>query len=190
MIDVMADLETLSTEPDAVVVSIGAVEFDPIAGALGNRFYCIIDLERDDVLGGDVSARTLKWWMCQSDAARAVFNAAPMLTGHEALEAFRVFLLPHQGQTILWGNGSDFDNVVLRSMYKRAGLAAPWQFYNNRCYRTLKNMAPHVKMERVGTHHNALDDAISQANHAIAIYKDFAKLSDMALANVPQVLRP
>jgi hypothetical protein len=32
-------------------------------------------------------------------------------------------------------------------------------------------MFPNVPMERSGTHHNALDDAISQAKHLIEISK-------------------
>jgi inhibitor of KinA sporulation pathway (predicted exonuclease) len=49
-------------------------------------------------------------------------------------------------------------------------MQAPWKFYNDRCYRTLKAMYPHIKMpKRTGTHHNALDDAISQVNHLILL---------------------
>lgn len=45
----------------------------------------------------------------------------------------------------------------------------PWPHWNDRCYRTLKAMRPDVKMERTGTHHNAVDDATSQARHALAL---------------------
>ena len=39
-------------------------------------------------------------------------------------------------------------------------------------YRTLKNLLPYIEMERVGEHHNALDDAKSQALHAIKLLKE------------------
>ena len=40
-----------------------------------------------------------------------------------------------------------------------------WPYRNNRCYRTLKGLLPAIELERSGTHHNALDDAITQARH-------------------------
>ncbi len=70
----------------------------------------------------------------------------------------------------IWGNGADFDNVILTSAYKRNDLELPWRYTNNRCYRTLKSLYPEIKLERSGTHHNALDDAISQANHLMSIF--------------------
>ena len=36
---IMLDLETLDTSPSAVVLSSGAVAFDPYTNALGDRFY-------------------------------------------------------------------------------------------------------------------------------------------------------
>jgi len=47
----------------------------------------------------------------------------------------------------------------------------PWYFWNDRCYRTMKSLYPQIPMERDGVHHNALDDAISQARHLMAILK-------------------
>jgi exodeoxyribonuclease VIII len=44
-----------------------------------------------------------------------------------------------------------------------------WEFWKDKCYRTVKGMYPDVKMERSGTHHNALDDAFYQTLHLIAI---------------------
>lgn len=55
--------------------------------------------------------------------------------------------------------------VDLETLGRRAG----WEFWNNRCFRTLKGMAPHIKTERQGTYHNALDDAKTQALHAIKV---------------------
>lgn len=39
-----------------------------------------------------------------------------------------------------------------------------------RCFRTLKNLWPHIEpAKRTGTHHNALDDAIWQTEHIFTI---------------------
>jgi hypothetical protein len=70
----------------------------------------------------------------------------------------------------IWGNGADFDNVILSSAYRNTGHVTPWGTYKNRCYRTIKSANRHVAMARTGTHHNALDDAKSQAQHLIRIW--------------------
>ncbi len=72
----------------------------------------------------------------------------------------------------MWGCGSDFDNVVLANAYTMCGLKAPWNFWNNRCYRTIKARYPEVEFERVGVYHRAVDDARSQALHLMKIEKD------------------
>jgi exodeoxyribonuclease VIII len=71
----------------------------------------------------------------------------------------------------VWGNGASFDNTILTETYKRLGRTPPWPFWKDRCYRTVKSMFPNVPMERSGTHHNAMDDALTQAQHLIEINK-------------------
>lgn len=165
----MLDLETLSTAPDAAIISIGATcfggEVAPAIGA-GSQFYVAIDAVSAQRAGGHVDAATVMWWMKQSEAARGAFNAATPIEW--ALQQFTTWLSPWP-KVKIWGNGSDFDNVVLRSTYQRLGLRPPWDHRDNRCYRTLKNLRPDIVMEAVGTHHNALDDAVAQARHAEAI---------------------
>lgn len=73
----------------------------------------------------------------------------------------------HTHDAEVWGNGASFDNVILRGAYARNSTPAPWAWWNDRCYRTIKALHREVPMERLGTHHNALDDAISQALHLI-----------------------
>ena len=64
-------------------------------------------------------------------------------------------------------------NIILSEAYQRIGTSAPWPFWKDRCYRTMKNMHPGVQMERAGTHHNALDDAKTQALHLMRINDEF-----------------
>lgn len=62
---------------------------------------------------------------------------------------------------------------ILAKVYKQCGWKAPpWRYSNERCYRTLKSMAPHIEIQRTGTHHNAVDDARAQAEHAIRLVKE------------------
>lgn len=166
--DLMVDLETLGTKPGSVIVSIGAVFFN--REGLGATFYRAVNIEGQ--IGMTMDAPTVQWWLCQSDEARRVFYDAERVSMNLALADFASWILEASGAygvggTRVWGNGSDFDNVLLAEAYRRQGIHQPWKFYNNRCYRTLKSMAREIKPERAGIHHHALDDAVTQANHAI-----------------------
>jgi exodeoxyribonuclease VIII len=109
--------------------------------------------------------------MQQSSTARlAAVNEAISLP--ESLQDFNTFMFAYaEPEVKAWGNGAGFDNIILRSAYTACGAIPPWRYYNDRCYRTIKSMCPHVTLERKGTAHNALDDAESQAIHLIRILK-------------------
>jgi exodeoxyribonuclease VIII len=170
MKDVMLDLETMGTTPDAAIIAIGAVEFDPELGQLGERFYQVVDLQSSVDLGGVIEPSTVMWWMQQSEEARAAVRAGGAHLA-VALGCFTTWLEQRaaRDEVRIWGNGANFDNVVLATAYARAGHLLPWRFFNDRCYRTMKAQRRDVKLERSGTHHNALDDAVSQAQHLLAI---------------------
>jgi hypothetical protein len=64
-----------------------------------------------------------------------------------------------------WGNGADFDLVILRSAFEAVDLDPPYAFHRVRCFRTVKSLFKVKKPERIGVHHNALDDALHQIRH-------------------------
>ena len=173
---IMVDLETMGTSADAAIISIGAVAFDPERKQWTHKFYCPVDLETSVQAGMRIDPGTVVWWMRQSDEARAAVQGGDPLA--EALQKFSNFVAAVQNTpdeaVCIWGNGSDFDNVILATAYRLLGHEQPWKFWNNRCYRTVKNlwdpMGQHF--ERKGAHHNALDDAFSQAEHLMRIWKD------------------
>lgn len=171
---VMVDLETLGTVPGCSIISIGAVAFDPVTSALGPEFYVTINRENCLSAGLFEDPNTIDWWSKQSESAKTLLNDT--ITGGERLEdallMFKEYLSQFGfGCIKVWGNGADFDNAMLAVCYERVGLDLPWRFYNNRCYRTLKNVLPGAKFIRQGTYHNALDDAKSQAAHACELFK-------------------
>lgn len=160
--------------PGCIVLSIGAVTFDPTTGELGEEFYVVINTDSCLVAGLHIDAGTVDWWAKQSEEARQVLDEAA--NGGEKLEdAMSMFTdyLDRQGlkNVRIWGNGADFDNAILSACYKAVGGATPWVPWNNRCYRTLKNLIKGPRLKREGTYHNALDDAKTQANHAIQLLR-------------------
>lgn len=170
MNNAMADIETYGTSANAAIVSIGAVAFDLANRAIGETFYQVIDLDSAIEAGGVVDPSTVVWWSKQSQEAQDALkvDAKPI---KEVLEAFSEYCGKLAGRKSLkmWGNGSDFDNVIIASAYQRLGILPPWEYFNNRCYRTIKSLYPQIKLVRKGTHHNALADAESQAAHLIEL---------------------
>lgn len=174
----MIDLETMSSNSNAAIVSIGACTFSASIGITG-KFYTNVSLQDCMKRGLHVDANTIMWWLKQSDEARSALDADPKADLHvgpdtlyNALTGLEKFLNYRMSEYKIWGNGATFDNVVLANAYRALGDYMPMNFRNDSCYRTMKNMFPQVPVpERKGTHHNALDDAVFQAEHLIEIFK-------------------
>jgi 3' exoribonuclease, RNase T-like len=168
---IMLDLETLGTKPGCQVLSVGAVEFGP--SGPGKTFYAVFEVETQRAAGLVADASTVAWWEKQSPEARAVLtdekNKTATIEGLKDLTAWLRLLAPRK-QLRLWGNGADFDNPILAATFAAFETSLPWEWYNNRCYRTLKNLRKDITLgDRQGTYHNALDDAKTQAEHAVRI---------------------
>lgn len=154
---VMVDLETLGTGYRPVIVSIGAAVFTPGSPEIGQTFYAKIDAADAARWGLRIEAGTVKWWLQQSEEAREVFK-----DGEDLQEVLlRFFDWMGTGRR-LWGNGSNFDNRILREAYGAVRMQCPWHYRDDRDMRTYLDLHPRVDVEREGTHHHALDDAIHQ----------------------------
>ena len=166
---IMLDLETFGSGSTAVIVSIGAVKFYPGHDDLLDSFYTAVSPSSCTRVGLKMDASTMLWWMApeRADARNQLLNGEAVELP-EALDGFAQWLGAKRGP--VWGNGAAFDNVILRNAYFAIGEEAPWPFWNDRCFRTLKALAPkNLEPRRQGTHHNALDDAIHQAKWLQAI---------------------
>lgn len=173
----MLDLETLGSTVGSVILSIGACKFDPLQiGVRGPYFHETIRVKTSLAARLTIDGDTLKWWLGQSEEARnAAFKGESSLT--EALEHFNSWLCEfgEAKELAVWGNGATFDNVLLRAAYAAAKLKPAWHFRGDKCYRTVINLLPEPRRpawERIGTHHNALDDAITQAVYLQRVYKE------------------
>ena len=164
----MLDLETMGNGNRAAIIAIGAVMFNA-SGIREDGFYAQVSLDSSIRQGLEMDTSTVLWWLQQSEEARAAFkgneNAEPLIV---VLNDFAKWL-SRWGNIQMWGNGAAFDNTILSAAYHKCNIEQPWMFWNDRCYRTMKALFPDVKQERVGTLHNALDDATTQALHLIEI---------------------
>jgi hypothetical protein len=177
--NVMVDLETMGDGANAAIVSIGAVRFNE--EGITDKYYQIVDLQSCIDSGLVVTGSTIQWWLKQSDQAREEIAQRGIHLA-AALQDFTTWL---GDDVILWGNGASFDNVILASAYRAVSHRLPWKFWNDRCYRTVKNQFPEIKLDRTGTHHNAVDDAYSQAWHLIEMAQSVKPLAalDMGVAD-------
>lgn len=179
--EVMTDLETMDVAETAAITSIGAVVFDPYTCTdtpdtlRADGFYRTISLEDNVNRGRSMSPGTVIWWMQQSDDARQalVQNNISLL---QAMSDFRRWLQNRpQKITAAWAKSPDFDYSILKSAFKTVRETWPIKFWETRCVRTVESMGfPNGadKPEwRIGEHHNALDDAITQALMIQLCYK-------------------
>jgi len=163
----MVDIETLGTRPGDVILSIGACLFDVEKG-IYKEFYKTISQDSSKAAGLRAQKSTIEWWTQQSPEARAMaFKGEHDLTA--VLKEFATWLPP---DALVYGNGANFDNALVAAAYRAVSLPLPWKFWNDRCYRTISAMHAKTKIERVGTYHNALDDAKTQALRLIHMAKE------------------
>lgn len=163
MFNVALDLETFSTREDAVVVAIAAVPFD--ASGIGAPFYCVVDPKSQP--NRHIDAGTVEWWLQQSDAARKELSNERMSASAAAWSFANAFTVPEE--TLFWGYGAGFDNVILRSFLRDYGYHYAMPFRHDRCLRTAAGLFPEISWEESTDAHNAKYDALAQAKHASKI---------------------
>jgi oligoribonuclease (3'-5' exoribonuclease) len=174
---VMLDLETMGFRGNAAIVSIGAVAFDPDQNSLGEKFYINVELSSCLEYGLSVDGATVAWWITQNnDAKESLFKDTEPLD--KALEAFANYIQQFE-KVKVWGNGLGFDNVIMKNAYAAIKQERPWSDFQDRDMRTIVDIAEsiHGKQKRVkkGIAHNALDDAINQAETVCSLWNILKK---------------
>ena len=167
----MVDLETMAVTPRTVILTLGAVTFDPFSNEIFDELYFRINIDDQDVLQRDIDHNTLDWWATQDPAimeeAFSPDNRVPLA---DAIEQFHKFAW---GCNKAWSHGSVFDLIILEDVYRQLGRTAPWQFWECRDTRTLFDLAD-PEMPK-GELHNALADAKRQAVGVQNVYRKLGK---------------
>lgn len=172
---IMVDIETLGTLPGSVILSIGAVAFNMETGATYHEvFYNTISIQSCLNAGLKVESGTLEWWFNQSDEARQKAISEPKHDLHTALYNLRQFIASFGEDVQVWGNSARFDLGLLEAAYKACGVSLPWQFWNERCLRTLVAFAPEIKKNEpfIGTAHSPIEDCHHQIKYASKTWRE------------------
>jgi exodeoxyribonuclease VIII len=164
----MVDMETLAVSPSAVVLSLGAVHFDPYSTGYGDSIYFRIDLDDQDTLGREVDPKTIDWWSKQDPAimeeAFSLDNRIPLV---DAMDQFHRFAW---GCSAFWSHGATFDLVILENIYRQLNKPLPWNYWQLKDTRTLFDLGHDPEMPQ-GSKHDALQDAIRQAVGVQNVYR-------------------
>lgn len=172
----MIDIETLGTQPNAPIIAIGAVFFDPDTGELGAELDTHISLITA-MKNRPADPNTLRFWMNQSDEARHA-----MTSGDKPLDAalstlanmIRQHTDPDQRLKV-WANGPSFDLTILKHAYHQYNMNAPWPYNADRDVRTICDLAaPNIDRNEFtfnGEPHCALDDAKHQVKYVSAMWQ-------------------
>lgn len=164
----MIDLETTGTSAGCCILSIAAVPFATEFPM--DVFYETISHKLSKDAGFFDEEETLAWWNKQkSEIQEEAFSGTR--SPKAVLETLAHYLqcLDDIKNIYIWGNGKDFDNVILAAAYKKLGLKQPWSFRNNVCYRDLARNHQAIPYQKPEAAHNALNDAMAQARHAAII---------------------
>jgi exodeoxyribonuclease VIII len=169
----MFDLETMAVTPRAVVLTLGAVTFNPHTDEIYDDLYLKIDIDDQDKLQRDVDPNTLDWWAKQdAGVMEEAFSSDGRISLEDAVAAFHKFAW---GCNKVWSHGSVFDIVIMEDIYRQLNRTPPWNFYDCRDTRTLFDLAD-PEMEKSATQqHNALFDAIRQAKGVQTVYRKLGK---------------
>ena len=180
--DIMIDLETLDNRPEAVVLTIGAVRFDPRGTGVVERLELRPTIEEQtEIHNRTISEDTLQWWAQQSpDALEEALGDRGRQPFAECMETLYKFCWNRRA---VWSNGATFDIVMMEHAWRQTSsrvVQIPWQFWTIRDTRTLYEVAG-VKLQSAGhvTSHKAVEDAERQA---IVVQEAYAKLMKAGLA--------
>src|SRR5512139_584072 len=134
---IMIDLETLGTDPDSPIIAVGATigSNDKI-----EPFYGKIKLEATI---GTIDLKAIQWWLGQSKEAieETFFTNNDYYTTLSSLLCdlaiwIKTVAEVYEDDYFIYGNGVDFDLVMLKTSYKKCEFQLPWNFRKQVCYRT------------------------------------------------------
>lgn len=177
----MIDIETLGKKPGSMILSVGAAVMDLEELVIIDQAYWVLDTKEQE--HAFIDPDTVLWWMNQSNEARAVFRKLiPRSDAAEFTAEFQALFDKHTTKTA-WANGTNFDLPILGSYIHRyypgpgeMEEVVPW----NHRWQDMRSLAtamaevlPYSQFyaNNRGTAHNALDDAIRQANYVLEVKK-------------------
>tara|TARA_B100001121_G_scaffold299280_1_gene307833 strand:+ start:3977 stop:4510 length:534 start_codon:yes stop_codon:yes gene_type:complete len=170
MIHAMIDLETLSTNPNATILTVGGVKFDPYTKTEPSQgMYFRVDVDSQTSKGRDVMQETLDWWATQpADIRDEALGDGDRISLAETIKTINKWCV---GVDVYWCQGPLFDYAILQNLYHQLETPVPWNYWQIRDSRTLFSLVPKDRNEKRTGLHNALEDCYFQAKKVQKTYE-------------------
>ena len=159
----MIDIETLGTEPDCVVLSVGAVKFNPYNFQEPHaKKLWRPNVDQQTCAERSVLDSTLEWWAKQPQHIQdEAFNDEDRQSIAEFMQDLNKYLV---GVDKIWCQGPQFDMVILEHLFKQFNHHRGWAFWQIMDCRTIFNMMPADPRKAIQQNlHSADADAYYQA---------------------------
>lgn len=182
---VMFDIETLNTKPDSVVLSVGAVIFDPFTeDAPTDKIHWKLDVDSQLESGRTVSDGTMDFWSRQpQDVQDAAFSPVGRVQVKDFFDEFNRYvnggakiwtINEDPPSTAVWAQGPQFDIVILESLADSINCHCNWAFWQVKDSRTsLEQMEKDPRKGIQQQLHDAAEDAYWQAICVQKVHKHF-----------------
>ena len=169
MIHGMIDLETLSTNPNATILTIGGVKFDPYSFTEPSQgMYFRVDVDSQTAMGRDVQQETIDWWATQpKEISEEALGDEDRIDLKYLIKQINKWSV---GVDVFWCQGPLFDYAILQNLYAQLEHPVPWQYWQIRDSRTLFSLVPRDPNEKRTGLHNALEDCYFQARKVQQVY--------------------
>ena len=169
----MIDIETLGTLPNSVVLTVGAVKFDPFTNIEPHSpKLWKLDIDEQDQKGRFVDEKTLEWWAKQDEEIRdRSFTDEGRISNTEFMKDLNSWLT---GVDTIWAQGPQFDMVILEDLFKSFDHHMNWFYWQVNDCRTLFKMMPVDPRKAIQENlHDAQADAHWQAVCVQQFYRDY-----------------
>jgi hypothetical protein len=177
----MIDIETLGKKPGAVVLSVGCAVMDMEQLEIVEKAYWVLDLKEQQ--HQHIDPETVIWWMQQTDDARAAFRKLIPKTDAATFKNELQKLFDKYNTKTPWANGTNFDLPILGqyiyNLFSGPGdleELVPWG-YRWQDMRSLATVMAEILpystfyVTNASVAHNALDDAVRQAEYVLEVKK-------------------
>lgn len=200
MVHIMVDLETLSTDSNAIILTIGAIPFGPDGTHIvdkGCYFYERVNLYSYNRFKNNefhLNWGTLIWWLEQDpEPLRDAFLAEPRYPIWTVMQDFlnwiNIICKSFGDMKVnIWSHGKDFDVVVLQNAFKICNVDCPWDYWDTRDTRTIYALAGvetmNISMPPGFKAHDAIGDCLKQIEGIRLAYNRINGLPD----GTPEIL--
>ncbi len=187
----MLDLETLGTKPGCVILEFSAAVFWPDAPEshpLDVRKWQI-SVASCVAAGLTIDPATVQWWLAQKRGVQIAVLCQPeageRLALAEALAELAAFAVQHR-VSFVWGKGPTFDLSILKSAFEAAKVAGFWNFWQERCVRTVYGLAPEgFDWAEPHVAHDSREDVAVQVINVCQIWRGIRRGQEKVVAAAP-----